>query len=196
MKNLTLLSMLLFTAAISFSFTDKNPAPASRMRKALAFPVAGKKASIGDKWGASRDGGRRRHKGIDIFAKKGTPVVAIADGYIATKARFPVGGKVLWLKPSGEPWKAYYAHLDKWLVSEGQYVRKGQVIGTVGKTGNAKSTPPHLHFGIAKNNGWVNPMPYIRHSSRVVPKASSKKKSYSKKSTAKKSASKKRSRRR
>ncbi|HUC80464.1 MAG TPA: M23 family metallopeptidase, partial [Flavisolibacter sp.] len=108
---------------------------------------------------------------IDIFAKKGTSVVAIADGVIVSKENTPIGGKVLWLKSAKHTWTAYYAHLDKQLVKEGQTVRKGQVIGTVGKTGNARSTPPHLHFGIATRKGWENPLPYVKNSPKVLVKA-------------------------
>ena len=63
---------------------------------------------------------------------------------------------------------AYYAHLDQQKVKTGQYVRKGQVIGTVGNTGNAKYTPAHLHFGIYKISGAVNPLPYVKNSKKIV----------------------------
>lgn len=171
MKKLMLLGSLLAIALISFSFVKKpvrSKKSVSSVSKSLAFPVAGKKSKIGSFWGASRDGGRRSHKGIDIFAGKGTPVVAISDGVIVSRENTPVGGKVLWLKSSKHAWTAYYAHLDKQLVKEGQYVRKGQVIGTVGKTGNARTTPPHLHFGIAARKGWVNPLPYVKNSPKVL----------------------------
>lgn len=176
MKKLTFFALLSAVAILSFSFTDKKPKSASILNKSLAFPVAGKKSNIGDLWGASRDGGRRKHKGIDIYARKGTPIVAISDGIIETRGTFPVGGKVLWLKPDGEDWTAYYAHLDRWMVKEGQSVKKGQVIGTVGNTGNARSTPSHLHFGISTNKGWVNPYPYVKTATKVAaPKIAAKK---------------------
>jgi murein DD-endopeptidase MepM/ murein hydrolase activator NlpD len=184
MRKLALLLAFVGIAGISFSFN--NP-PASRVTvkksaaktgaSRLAFPVAGTKSKIRDKWGASRGGGIRRHKGIDIHARKGTPVVAISDGVIVEKAHTPIGGKTLWLKSAGNTWTAYYAHLDKQLVREGQYVRKGQVIGTVGNTGNARTTPPHLHFGIEKQDNWVNPLPYVKGATKVAaPKKSTKKK--------------------
>jgi murein DD-endopeptidase MepM/ murein hydrolase activator NlpD len=162
------------------------------LSKSLMYPVAGNKSRVKDLWGASRAGGIRRHKGIDIHARRGTPVVAIADGIIVEKAHTPIGGKTLWLRSSAHGWKAYYAHLDKQYVREGQYVRKGQIIGTLGNTGNARSTPPHLHFGISGSNGWVNPYPYVRNSPKVaIPKAkkktsSTKKKTFSKRRTVKK----------
>ena len=136
-------------------------------------------SKIRDLWGASRAGGARRHKGIDIHARRGTPVVAICDGVIVERNLEPVGGKTLWLKSSDHGWKAYYAHLDRQLVREGQYVRKGQVIGTIGNTGNARTTPSHLHFGIAGDNGWVNPLPYVKHSPKVAAKVTTAKKTTS-----------------
>ena len=186
MKKLPLLGALLAIAIISFSFDKKPVRSKTTMRsvsKSLTFPVAGKKSNIGSLWGASRDGGRRKHRGIDIFAKKGTPVVAISDGVITLKDNTPIGGKTLWLKSSSHGVTAYYAHLDQHLVKEGQRVRKGQVIGTVGKTGNARTTPPHLHFGIASGKGWVNPLPYVKHSSKVAAKITQKKKTKAVKKT-------------
>lgn len=170
MKKLTLLSVLFGITLLSSSFVA-SPVPA--VKKLLAFPVAGKKSNIGSFWGASRDGGRRRHEGIDIFARKGTAVVAITDGVIVESGDTPIGGKVLWLKSSTHGWTAYYAHLDKKSVKEGQYVRKGQVLGTVGNTGNAKYTPAHLHFGIYTASGPTNPLPYVKNAPKVLLKQKS-----------------------
>lgn len=169
MKKQSLLFAFVLLAVVSFSF-DKTPvrkAHAKALSRSLAYPVAGKRSNIGGYWGDSRGGGIRKHKGIDIFAKKGTPVVAISDGLITKRGRTPVGGKTLWLKPTGQRWTAYYAHLDKQLVKRGQRVKKGQVIGTVGNTGNARTTPSHLHFGIRPGKGWVNPLPYVKNSPKV-----------------------------
>ncbi len=184
MKNLSFFVVLTAFALISFSFKDKTPATKkSKASKALAFPVAGKKSKIGGFWGDYRNGGRS-HKGIDIFAKKGTPVVAISDGVVVDRGQGGRGGKVLWLQSTDHPWRAYYAHLDKQLVKDGQYVRKGQVIGTVGKTGNAATTPSHLHFGIYKSGMRpVNPLPYVKKATKVAaPKYTKSKKSTPKKS--------------
>ena len=133
----------------------------------LAFPVASKKANVGSFWGASREGGKRRHDGIDIFARKGTPVVAIADGVIGMVRTTPKGGKTVWLQKEGRAWSVYYAHLDKQLVTPGQFVKKGDVIGTVGNTGNARTTPSHLHFGIYTRRGAVDPLPYVKNLEKV-----------------------------
>jgi murein DD-endopeptidase MepM/ murein hydrolase activator NlpD len=169
MKNAPILLTLLLIAISSFSFVKRpvhTKASIIAVSKSLVFPVAGQ-SKIKDLWGASRAGGIRRHKGIDIHARKGTPVVALCDGIIVEKDHTLIGGKTLWLRSSAHGWKAYYAHLDRQYVKEGQYVKKGQVIGTVGNTGNARSTPPHLHFGIAGGDGWVNPYPYVKHASKV-----------------------------
>jgi murein DD-endopeptidase MepM/ murein hydrolase activator NlpD len=190
MKKWSLLLTFIVIAVSSFSFA-KRPAnhklSITAVSKTLVFPVAGNSSRIKDLWGASRAGGIRRHKGIDIHARRGTPVVAIADGIIVEKAHTPIGGKTLWLKSSAYGWKAYYAHLDKQYVREGQFVKKGQVIGTLGNTGNARSTPPHLHFGIEQGDSWVNPYPYVKHSKKVAaPKTNKKKTTASKKRIAKK----------
>jgi murein DD-endopeptidase MepM/ murein hydrolase activator NlpD len=179
MKKLSLLGAFLVLALLSFSFA-KKPRVKSSMRtisKSLTFPVAGMKSNIGSYWGARRDGGKRKHQGIDIFARRGTAVVAICDGVITLKDHTPIGGKTLWLDSEDHSWTAYYAHLDKQYVKEGQFVRKGQVIGTVGNTGNARTTPSHLHFGIYTNRGPVNPLPYVKYSPKVsAPKIAKKKK--------------------
>ena len=180
MKNQTSLFLLLLLAFSSLSF-DKHPArvkkPVASISKSMAFPVAGRNSRIHDLWGASRGGGIRKHKGIDIHARKGTPVVAICDGVIEERNHELVGGKTLWLRSSDHGLKAYYAHLDEQLVREGQRVKKGQVIGTIGNTGNARTTPAHLHFGISGGKGWVNPLPYVKHSPKVAaPKLPQKKK--------------------
>lgn len=169
MRELSFLFVLLCMAFVSFS--SETPRRKSRSRdrsRSLAFPVAGKRSGIESFWGANRGGGTRKHKGIDIYARKGTPVVAIRDGIIVKRSRTLNGGKTLWLKPTHQSWTAYYAHLDKQLVKKGQRVRKGEVIGTVGNTGNARSTPSHLHFGISPGKGWINPLPYVKHSPKVV----------------------------
>lgn len=166
--------ILSFFIAFSFSLLSFNTNSSNdnisiaAVSKSLAFPVAGNKSKIKDLWGASRGGGIRKHKGIDIHAAKGTPVVAVSDGIITERAHTAIGGKTLWLKSSDHGWTAYYAHLDKQLVKEGQFVKKGQVIGTLGNTGNARSTPPHLHYGISKEKSWVNPYPYVKHSPKVA----------------------------
>ena len=140
----------------------------------LAFPVAGKKARAGSFWGVDRDGGKRSHKGVDIFAPKKTPVVAAADGFITKVDNGGLGGKTVWMRVAGKNISLYYAHLDQQLVEAGQTVMKGDTLGLVGNTGNAKHTPAHLHFGIYTYGGAVDPWPFINNNLRAVPAVSSK----------------------
>ncbi|NRA86127.1 MAG: M23 family metallopeptidase [Rhizobiales bacterium] len=94
-------------------------------------------------WGSSLT-----HKGIDIFAKKGTDLLATVDGFVLRTANWKKGGKIILIL--GPKWKIhYYAHLDSINVKKHQFVTSGQKIGTVGDSGNAKGKPPHLHYTIS-----------------------------------------------
>ncbi|AYA36484.1 peptidase M23 [Hymenobacter oligotrophus] len=130
----------------------------------LAFPVQGKNdVAVGSFWGAERDRGARRHEGIDIFAKRGTPAVAAAPGMITRVNETPLGGLVVWLADAQHGQHIYYAHLDKQLVQPGQLVKIGDTLGLVGNTGNARGTKPHLHFGVYRSGrGAVDPYPFVR----------------------------------
>jgi murein DD-endopeptidase MepM/ murein hydrolase activator NlpD len=115
----------------------------------LGFPVQGHDArAIWSGFGAERDGGRRAHRGVDIFAARGTPVVAATDGWVTRVETTRVGGNVVWVQPLFGNMRLYYAHLDQQWVGRGEFVLAGQSLGTVGNTGNAITTPPHLHFGV------------------------------------------------
>jgi murein DD-endopeptidase MepM/ murein hydrolase activator NlpD len=128
----------------------------------LAFPVAGAgRADVGSVWADPRDGGARRHEGIDVFAERGTPVVAAAAGRVTRVQETPRGGRVVWLSPDDRPVSLYYAHLDTQLVADGAAVEVGDTLGRVGNTGNAAGTPPHLHFGIYGRGGAVDPSPFV-----------------------------------
>ena len=128
----------------------------------LSFPVAGKTAkAIGSVWGDVRDGGRRSHEGVDIFAKRGTPVLAPTKGYVRFVGKRGIGGNVVWLYDSKRSQSLYFAHLHELIAKQGTYVEPGDTLGTVGNTGNARTTPPHLHFGVYKN-GAVNPFYYLQ----------------------------------
>lgn len=131
----------------------------------LAFPILGLSTkNIASIWGDPRDGNARKHEGIDIFAKRGTPVVAASSGRIRRVGDNRLGGKVVWLFNSKLGHSQYYAHLDSQLVKSGQRVNMGDTIGLVGNTGNAITTAPHLHFGIYKSGrGAVDPFPYVEN---------------------------------
>lgn len=96
-----------------------------------------------------------------MFARRGTPVVAPVDGVVRTV----VGGRAgLGFYVDGADGVTYYgAHMDSSAVSNGQQVRRGDVLGAVGNTGNAAGTPPHLHFEIKPGNGTpIDPYPLLR----------------------------------
>lgn len=127
----------------------------------LGFPVADNAARVGSIWGDARDAGARQHQGIDIFAPKRTPAIAAADGIVTAANENNLGGKVVWLRPKGKDYTLYYAHLDEQLAQGGQKVQKGDTIGLIGNTGNARTTPPHLHFGIYTYSGAIDPYPFV-----------------------------------
>jgi murein DD-endopeptidase MepM/ murein hydrolase activator NlpD len=127
----------------------------------LLFPVAGKSGRVGSIWGDERDAGARSHEGIDLFAPKRTPVIAAADGIVTRVNENRLGGKVVWQRPKGKNLSLYYAHLDEQLVHDGQEVKAGDTIGLIGNTGNARTTPPHLHFGIYTFGGAIDPLPFV-----------------------------------
>lgn len=131
-----------------------------RTMASYPFPVKDRSLSaVSSGFGDPRDGGSRDHHGIDIFAPRGTTVLAVTDGFVQTDET-PVGGKVIWLRDQRVGRNLYYAHLDDWAVRSGTAVRAGDVIGYIGNTGNARSTQPHLHFGIY-DRGPSDPAPYL-----------------------------------
>jgi len=128
----------------------------------LAFPVTPKvKSNMGSFWGAGRDAGARKHEGIDIFAPRRTALIAAANGIVTRVNENTLGGKVVFLRPHDKDYTLYYAHLDEQIAQPGQSVVTGDTIGLMGNTGNAKTTSPHLHFGIYTSGGAIDPLPFI-----------------------------------
>jgi hypothetical protein len=142
-----------------------------RAGPSLGFPVQGAgNDAIRSRWGADRDGGRRRHEGIDIFAPRGTPVLAAVPGRIVNVGETGLGGLVVWLHDSERNQNLYYAHLDRQLATEGDEVRQGDTLGFVGNTGNARTTPSHLHFGIyRRGEGAIDPFPFVWRTPADLP---------------------------
>jgi len=138
-------------AAALPSSTSVSPAPSSPPPRpgGLRIPVAGVAASqLSDSFNEVHGG--QRHEAIDIMAPRGTPVFAVEDGRIAKLFTSKPGGLTIYQFDPSEKFAYYYAHLDKYSegLSEGRQVKRGDVIGYVGSTGNASPAAPHLHFSI------------------------------------------------
>jgi murein DD-endopeptidase MepM/ murein hydrolase activator NlpD len=144
----------------------KMDKPSRHHRDLLAFPGAvfpvGGSVWYGDDFGAPRAVGGG-HTGNDIFARRGTPVVAVQAGTVTELRYRSLGGNSFHLiNDRGDYF--YYAHLLRYAagIQEGSCVEAGQVLGYVGNTGNAISTPPHLHFEIHPAGGApIDPYPYL-----------------------------------
>lgn len=140
---------------------------AMRTPATLPVPVAGvTPARLVDTWGGARSEGRR-HEGIDIFARRGTPVLSATEGIVTRVGSNRLGGQVVWvLGPGGQ--RHYYAHLDGYGdVHPGMRIDAGKIVGYVGNTGNAITTPPHLHYGIYTAGGAINPYPFLHSYKRT-----------------------------
>lgn len=137
----------------------------SRMPPPATLPVPVQSVAprqVADTFGAPR-GADRRHEGVDIFAPRGTPVTSTTRGVVVAINDRGLGGRQVWvLGPAGE--RHYYAHLDDWApgLAEGDVVEAGAALGTVGNSGNARGTPPHLHYGVYGRDGALDPLPRMR----------------------------------
>ena len=127
----------------------------------LSFPTRTGRNQIKSYYGDGRDENRRKHEGIDIFGTFRSPVIAASNGMVNRVNENNLGGKVVWLRPEGKDYTLYYAHLDQQIATEGQIVSVGDTLGLMGNTGNAKTTPTHLHFGIYAPSGAVDPLPFL-----------------------------------
>ena len=139
----------------------------------LLIPVLNvRPGDLSDTYSDSRGGGDRLHEAIDIMAPKGTSVVAAGPGVIEKLFRSDAGGKTIYVRSNDGRTIHYYAHLDEYAegLKEGQKVRRGQRLGSVGSTGNASPDAPHLHFAILQttpDSEWwepanaVNPYPLL-----------------------------------
>ena len=120
--------------------------------RSLTLPVQGiKREQLRDTFHEMR-GASRRHEAIDILAPRNTPVFAVEDGEIAKLFVSVAGGITIYQFDPDEEYVYYYAHLDKYAagLKEGDDIKRGQIIGYVGTTGNAPRDTPHLHFAIFK----------------------------------------------
>ena len=146
-------------------------APATPGPAGLIVPVQGiGAAQLADTYTQSRSDGRT-HEAIDIMAPTGTPVLAVADGTVEKLFDSKQGGLTLYQFEPGGRYAYYYAHLDRYAagVVEGKALRRGEVIGYVGSTGNADPAAPHLHFAVfvlGPERAWhkgtaINPYPLL-----------------------------------
>lgn len=131
-------------------------------------PVDGQVQFVND-WGFPRSGGRS-HEGTDVFAERGTPIVAMAGGTVQRVSRADVGLGGLAVTYEVDGHQVYNAHLDSVAdeLGVGDKLAAGDVIGTVGTSGNARGTPPHNHLGIYRSGDDVplNPYPILRRACR------------------------------
>ena len=141
--------------------------------KRLDMPVDGvAREQLRDTFDESRAAGLRKHEALDIMAPKGTPVRAVEDARVAKLFKSVQGGLTIYLFDPSEMFTYYYAHLDRYAtgLAEGQNVRRGDLIGFVGSSGNASESAPHLHFAIfqlgSERRWWqgeaINPFPVLR----------------------------------
>ena len=131
--------------------------PPARLRAPVA--AAGARRIV-DTWAAPRPGGRR-HEGVDIFAPRDTPVVSTTRGVVTRVGTNTLGGQVVWVLGPGLE-SHYYAHLDRFAdIRPGDLVDAGDVLGYVGRTGNARGTPFHLHYGTYRYGKAENPYPRL-----------------------------------
>lgn len=134
----------------------------------IVMPVQGVRVrQVADTFGAPRPGGRI-HEGQDVFAPRGTSMYSATYGYVLGTATTVIGGNIVYILGAGGR-RYYYAHLDRIAegLEPGTYVTPNTLIGTVGNTGNAITTPPHLHFGIyygteqTCNGRVIDPLPLM-----------------------------------
>jgi murein DD-endopeptidase MepM/ murein hydrolase activator NlpD len=160
-------------------FRHGHRASSDLAARRLMVPVSGVAPSkIVDTFDAPRDGGRRRHNALDIFAPIGTPVLAADDGVVLALRSNRLGGRVIYATDPARRFVYYYAHLGRYQPSlvAGQRVRRGDVIAYVGATGNADPRWPHLHFQVMvypPDHRWwagepIDPLPYLARAGRPV----------------------------
>jgi len=121
-------------------------------RRRLALPVQGlTRDDLRDTF-EDRRGGSRRHEALDIPAPRNTPVLAVESGTVAKLFRSDAGGNTVYQFDPSSTYAYYYAHLERYAagLKDGDHVQRGQVIGYVGRSGNARADAPHLGFPICR----------------------------------------------
>ncbi|SMQ74329.1 Peptidase family M23 [Altererythrobacter xiamenensis] len=153
--------------------TDGSSSSESAPPGVLRIPVLNVRAAdLSDTFLDERGGGNRLHEALDIMAPVGTSIVAAAPGTIERLFFSEAGGNTIYVRSTDRKTIHYYAHLDEYAegLKEGQRIRRGQRLGTVGHSGNAEKDAPHLHFAILRTTAdaewWepanaVNPYPLL-----------------------------------
>ncbi|NVD43679.1 M23 family metallopeptidase [Altererythrobacter sp. HHU K3-1] len=156
------------TRTVAGSLDSDTPDRPSEMDvREIMIPVLNvRRSDLTDTYEQSREGGTRLHEAIDIMAPEGTTVVAAAPGTIEKIFVSERGGNTIYVRSKDRKTIYYYAHLAEYAkgLKEGQRVRRGQRLGSVGSTGNAEKDAPHLHFQILRTTAgseWWEPAPAI-----------------------------------
>ena len=150
-----LVLLLCLSSLISLTSCTTSRGPASRLG-AISFDWPVDKARLTQKFKAS---GKGKHWGLDLAARKGTPIFAAHKGRIVYAGQGFSGYGKLIIVEYQKTWASFYSHLDTFLVNQGQWVKRGQKIATMGRTGRA--TGNHLHFELRKNKKPLNPLAYL-----------------------------------
>jgi murein DD-endopeptidase MepM/ murein hydrolase activator NlpD len=148
-----------------------NAAAVTNAAPSLGMPVAGVDPhTLRSNFSETREG--RAHEALDIMAPRGTPVKAVAEGNVVKLFTSKQGGLTVYQFDNSGTWCYYYAHLDRYApeLKEGMLLRKGDVLGYVGSTGDASPDAPHLHFALfhlgPSKNWWegtaVDPLPLLK----------------------------------
>ena len=180
MKTAGLVLLLSALAVVVAATAQVNSASRSELSaRKLLIPVEGvSRAGIRDNFDEGRPG--HKHEALDIMAPRGSRVVAVDDGRVAKLFNSGAGGITVYQMDPEERFIYYYAHLDRYArgITEGKALRRGELIGYVGTTGNAPPGAPHLHFTIFRLNAdkkwWtgspVNPYPFLVAESPEPPR--------------------------
>jgi len=153
------------------SGTAPGADPLAAFPTRLLVPVKGVKAAqLTDTYDQAR-GEQRQHEALDIMAPKGTPVIAVADGKVVKLFQSKPGGLTVYQFDPSEQYAYYYAHLDRYAdgIKEGMEIKRGDLVGYVGVTGNSDPNAPHLHFAVValtpEKQWWtgtpLNPFPLM-----------------------------------
>lgn len=135
--------------------TNISPIKEKENKSTFQNPIKSNYKNIGD-FGVVNDTHKGGHQGIDIAAPKGTNIYPLTDGVVTKVGNDPKGGLVINIKHDNN-YRSYYAHLNSVSVKAGDKVTTDTIIGTVGNSGNAIRTSPHLHFQVWLNNKVINP---------------------------------------